>query len=36
MVIRAQPGETLDGLVRQVTTVPKSVLDRTAQILKWK
>jgi tripartite-type tricarboxylate transporter receptor subunit TctC len=36
MVIRAQPGETLDGLVRQVTTAPKAVLDRTAQILKWK
>ncbi|MBX9774838.1 MAG: hypothetical protein K2Y71_10555 [Xanthobacteraceae bacterium] len=36
MVVRAQPGETLDGLVRQVTTAPKSVLDRTAQILKWK
>jgi tripartite-type tricarboxylate transporter receptor subunit TctC len=36
MVIRAQAGETLDGLVRQVTGAPKSVLDRTAQILKWK
>jgi tripartite-type tricarboxylate transporter receptor subunit TctC len=36
MVIRAQPGEILDGLVRQVTTAPKAVLDRTAQILKWK
>lgn len=36
MVVRAQAGETLDGLVRQVTTAPKSVLDRTAQILKWK
>jgi tripartite-type tricarboxylate transporter receptor subunit TctC len=36
MVIRAQAGETLDGLVRQVTTAPKAVLDRTAQILKWK
>jgi tripartite-type tricarboxylate transporter receptor subunit TctC len=36
MVIRAQAGETLDSLVRQVTTAPKSVLDRTAQILKWK
>jgi tripartite-type tricarboxylate transporter receptor subunit TctC len=36
MVVRAQAGETLDGLVRQVTTAPKAVLDRTAQILKWK
>ena len=36
MVLRAQAGETLDALVRQVTTAPKSVLDRTAQILKWK
>jgi tripartite-type tricarboxylate transporter receptor subunit TctC len=36
MVIRVQAGETLDGLVRQVTTAPKAVLDRTAQILKWK
>ena len=36
MVIRAQAGETLDGLVRQVTTAPRAVLDRTAQILKWK
>jgi tripartite-type tricarboxylate transporter receptor subunit TctC len=36
MVIRAQAGETLDGLVRQVTSAPRSVLDRTAQILKWK
>jgi tripartite-type tricarboxylate transporter receptor subunit TctC len=36
MVVRAQAGETLDGLVRQVTTAPRSVLDRTAQILKWK
>jgi tripartite-type tricarboxylate transporter receptor subunit TctC len=36
MVMRAQAGETLDGLVRQVTTAPKAVLDRTAQILKWK
>jgi tripartite-type tricarboxylate transporter receptor subunit TctC len=36
MVVRAQAGETLDALVRQVTTAPKSVLDRTAQILKWK
>ena len=36
MVIRIQAGETLDGLVRQVVTAPKSVLDRTAQILKWK
>jgi tripartite-type tricarboxylate transporter receptor subunit TctC len=36
MVIRVQAGETLDGLVRQVTTAPRAVLDRTAQILKWK
>jgi tripartite-type tricarboxylate transporter receptor subunit TctC len=36
MVVRAQAGETLDGLVRQVTSAPRSVLDRTAQILKWK
>lgn len=36
MVLRAQAGETLDALVRQVTTAPRSVLDRTAQILKWK
>lgn len=36
MVIRVQPGETLDSLVRQVTQAPKTVLDRTAQILKWK
>jgi tripartite-type tricarboxylate transporter receptor subunit TctC len=36
MVVRAQAGETLDALVRQVTTAPRSVLDRTAQILKWK
>jgi tripartite-type tricarboxylate transporter receptor subunit TctC len=36
MVVRAQAGETLDGLVRQVTTAPRAVLDRTAQILKWK
>jgi tripartite-type tricarboxylate transporter receptor subunit TctC len=36
MVVRAQAGETLDGLVRQVTTAPRSVLDRTAQVLKWK
>ena len=36
MVIRAQAGETLDALVRQVTTAPRAVLDRTAQILKWK
>jgi tripartite-type tricarboxylate transporter receptor subunit TctC len=36
MVVRAQAGETLDGLVRQVTTAPQAVLDRTAHILKWK
>ena len=36
MVVRAQAGETLDGLVRKVTTAPRAVLDRTAQILKWK
>jgi tripartite-type tricarboxylate transporter receptor subunit TctC len=36
MVIRVQAGETLDALVRQVVTAPQSVLDRTAQILKWK
>ncbi len=36
MVIRVQTGETLDGLVRQVTKTPQAVLDRTAQILKWK
>ena len=36
MVVRTQAGETLDGLVKQVTSAPRSVLDRTAQILKWK
>ncbi|HZO45322.1 MAG TPA: hypothetical protein VFB68_05480 [Xanthobacteraceae bacterium] len=36
MVVRVQAGETLDALVRQVVTAPKAVLDRTAQILKWK
>jgi tripartite-type tricarboxylate transporter receptor subunit TctC len=36
MVIRAQAGESLDGMVRQVTATPQAVLDRTAQILKWK
>jgi tripartite-type tricarboxylate transporter receptor subunit TctC len=36
MVVRPQAGETLDGLVKQVTSAPRSVLERTAQILKWK
>jgi tripartite-type tricarboxylate transporter receptor subunit TctC len=36
MVVRTQAGETLNGLVKQVTSAPRSVLDRTAQILKWK
>ncbi|MPZ37938.1 MAG: hypothetical protein GEU95_07710 [Rhizobiales bacterium] len=36
MIIRTQAGETLDEVVKKVTMAPKSVLDRTAQILKWK
>ena len=37
MVIRvAERRRELDGLVNQVIKTPKAVLDRTAQILKWK
>jgi tripartite-type tricarboxylate transporter receptor subunit TctC len=36
MVIRSQAGEVMDGLVKQVSATPQSVLDRTAKILKWK
>jgi tripartite-type tricarboxylate transporter receptor subunit TctC len=36
MTIRAQTGTELESLVKQVTQTPKSVLTRTAKILKWK
>jgi tripartite-type tricarboxylate transporter receptor subunit TctC len=36
MDIRAQTGQQVEALVDQVTKTPKAVLDRTAQILKWK
>jgi tripartite-type tricarboxylate transporter receptor subunit TctC len=36
MDIRAQTGAEVEALVNQVIKTPKAVLDRTAQILKWK
>jgi tripartite-type tricarboxylate transporter receptor subunit TctC len=36
MVIAARTGQAVDEFVKQVTNAPKSALDRTAHILKWK
>jgi hypothetical protein len=36
MDIRVQTGAEVEALVNQVIKTPQSVLDRTAQILKWK
>jgi tripartite-type tricarboxylate transporter receptor subunit TctC len=36
MDIRVQTGAEVEALVNQVIKTPKAVLDRTAQILKWK
>jgi tripartite-type tricarboxylate transporter receptor subunit TctC len=36
MDVRAQTGAEVESLVQQVTKTPKNVLDRAAQILKWK
>ena len=36
MDIRVQTGAEVEALVNQVIKTPKPVLDRTAQILKWK
>jgi len=36
MDIRVQSGAEVEALVNQVIKTPKAVLDRTAQILKWK
>jgi tripartite-type tricarboxylate transporter receptor subunit TctC len=36
MDIRVQSGPEVEALVNQVIKTPKAVLDRTAQILKWK
>ena len=36
MDIRVQTGAEMEALVSQVIKTPQSVLDRTAQILKWK
>ena len=35
MLIRAQDGAALQGLVKQATTAPKAALERTAKILNW-
>ena len=35
MLIRAQDGAALQGLVKQATTAPKAALARTAKILNW-
>jgi tripartite-type tricarboxylate transporter receptor subunit TctC len=36
MVIRAQTGAVLEGLVKEVAKTPQPVIAKTAQILKWK
>lgn len=35
MMIRAQPGAQLQGLVKQAAVIPKPVLEKTARILHW-
>jgi tripartite-type tricarboxylate transporter receptor subunit TctC len=35
MMIRAQPGAELQGLVKQATVIPKAVLEKTAKVLHW-
>ncbi|MGH6771778.1 MAG: hypothetical protein ACRECO_22485 [Xanthobacteraceae bacterium] len=36
MSVRSQTGPEVEALVKKVTSTPKPVLDRAAQILKWK
>jgi hypothetical protein len=35
MLIRPQTGAEIEALVKRAASVPKSALDRTAQLLGW-